>query len=381
MDHILLSNAISIRQNNGGFVISNGEFTRTYFTPSKDGTDAGISLQTFCDDIGVPVNLKTDLASSFAGKKTHFQDVVYKNRIRLTHAKAGRKNELYKVDTQIRELKRRIQNKAAEKNVPRRIWDFLAEHQSQIMSFIPQGPSARTGYGMVTGQTPDISEFLDFDFYDLVWYHVDQHASTGTPNRKLARWVGVAHRIGTALCYWLLPVSGRPIAETTVQHVTAEDLRNPDIKAQVDEFNENLNKRLSDENFQVHDDFYVEDFYDEFDEDDINLTNYGKSGLDFYSNDNDPAYGDEENTPPDAEYEMSRQKPEIDDIDNMDQYIGAKIVLDQNNPGNLATVKRRVTDFNGRPVGRAHANPMLDTQEYEVLSQIAGCAPLSILEA
>ena len=98
MDHIL-SNTKSIRQNNGGFVISNGEFTRTYPTPSKDGTDAGISLQTFCDDIGVPVNLKTDLASSFAGKKTHFQDVVYKNRIKLTHAEAGRKNELYNADT------------------------------------------------------------------------------------------------------------------------------------------------------------------------------------------------------------------------------------------------------------------------------------------
>ena len=63
---------------------------------------------------------------------------------------------------------------------------------------------------------------------------------------------------------------------------------------------------------------------------------------------------------------MSRQKPEIDDIDNMDQYIGAKIVLDQNNPGNLATVKRRVTDFDGRPVGHAHANPILNTREYEV---------------
>jgi hypothetical protein len=26
------------------------------------------------------------------------------------------------------------------------------------------------GYEEVTGQTPDISEWLDFEFYDLVWW-------------------------------------------------------------------------------------------------------------------------------------------------------------------------------------------------------------------
>ena len=64
-------------------------------------------------------------------------------------------------------MRRRIQNKEEEKNVPRRVWDFLAEHQSQTMSFIPQGPSDRTGYELVTGQTPDTSDFLDFDFMTL----------------------------------------------------------------------------------------------------------------------------------------------------------------------------------------------------------------------
>jgi len=62
-------------------------------------------------------------------------------------------------------LKRRIQTKAAKKKVPRRLWDFLAEHQSKLMTFIPR----------------------DFDFYDLVWYLVDKHPNTGQQNRQLAR--------------------------------------------------------------------------------------------------------------------------------------------------------------------------------------------------
>mmetsp|Transcript_38822 Transcript_38822/g.82849 ORF Transcript_38822/g.82849 Transcript_38822/m.82849 type:complete len:728 (-) Transcript_38822:475-2658(-) len=231
------SNVKSLNQNTGAFILSNGQFTQCYPTRTNSGKDAGVSLQTFCEDVGVPTRLKVDGAKCFEGDATHFKEVVYKNRIDLTFAEAGRHYELQKVDTDIMELKRRVQNKAAEKKVPRRLWDFLAVHQSKMMTFIPRGSSGRTGHEIVTGQTPDISEYLDFDFYDLVWYLVDKHPSTGQQNRQLARWAGVSHRIGTAMCYWLIPVSGRPIAETTVQHVTADDMRDVNIKAQIDEFN------------------------------------------------------------------------------------------------------------------------------------------------
>ncbi len=40
-----------------------------------------------------------------------------------------------------------------------------------------------------------------------------------------------------------------PIALTTVQHVMAEDLRNPDIQSRVDDFTTKLDKRLDDSNF------------------------------------------------------------------------------------------------------------------------------------
>ena len=48
--------------------------------------------------------------------------------------------------------------------------------------------------------------------------------------------------------------------------------------------------------------------------------------------------------------------------------IGAKVILDDsaNGGGNLATVKSRATDINGRPIGHAHKNPMMDSREYEV---------------
>ena len=108
------------------------------------------------------------------------------------------------------------------------------------MQFIPWGRYDRTGYEMITGKTPDISEYLDFDFYDLVWYWRAPHPSMTSNTRELARWMGVAHRVGSDMCYWLMPVSGIPVVNSSVQHVTAEDIRDPDIKARVDDFNTRL---------------------------------------------------------------------------------------------------------------------------------------------
>ena len=33
----------------------------------------------------------------------------------------------------------------------------------------------RTSIEVVTVETPDISEYVDFYFYDLVWYHTGEH--------------------------------------------------------------------------------------------------------------------------------------------------------------------------------------------------------------
>ena len=117
------------------------------------------------------------------------------------------------------------------------------------MQFIPWGHNERTGFKMITGTTPDISEYCDFDFYDLVWYWRAPHPSMAEHDKELARWMGVAHRYGSDKCYWLMPVSDRPIVTTTVQHVTAEDYRNPDLKERIDDFNASLTGRLDDTNF------------------------------------------------------------------------------------------------------------------------------------
>jgi hypothetical protein len=103
----------------------------------------------------------------------------------------------------------------------------------------------------VTGKIPHISEYCDFDFYDLVWYFPGVHPSISQDNRALGRWVGVSHRIGSDMCYWIITSDGIPISESTVQHVTRDDMLEPEIMNQIEEFNEALTTRLDDSNFGI----------------------------------------------------------------------------------------------------------------------------------
>ena len=111
----------------------------------------------------------------------------------------------------------------AKKKVPKRLWDFGLVYEGEIISRMSRGRDKRTGYEEVTGNTPDISEWLDFEFYDLVWWLDHSHK----PNiadvvRRPARWLGVSHRVGSDLCYWLITETGQLISKTSVEHVTRD---------------------------------------------------------------------------------------------------------------------------------------------------------------
>ena len=346
----------SITQCTGAWVYTNGHFTEVYPREDRTSTTASATLDEFCQDVGIPEQLKSDRAPELCGRTSEFLKNAKKKGIDLTYAEPERKNQIWKVDIEIRELKKRWHQKKKTKAVPSRLWDFGAKYTAKIMQFLPRNSlNGRTGYEEVTGKTPDISEYCDFDFYDLVWYYPGVHPSISEDNRALGRWLGVSHRIGSDMCYWIMPVNGQAIAETTVQHVTRDDMLDPTVSKSIEKFDEALNKRLDDANFNIAGGAGLS-----LQEDDYDLPKW------------DPAYGDR--TPTQEEYgTMGNETPLADaddkiDAEVYDKYIGAKIVLDEesNNGGNIGTVKRRATDRDGFAIGRPHSNVALDTREYEI---------------
>jgi hypothetical protein len=202
---------------------------------------------------------------------------------------------------------------------------------------------------------PNISEWLNFEFYDLVWWLDRPNKPNFTDyTQRLARWLGVSHRVGSDLSYWLITESGKIISKTSVEHVTRDDYLQADKKAEIDEFNQRQENSLDDANFAVEGEGEFESMYLEDTDDDTN-----------------PGVTREEdrNTPSVEEYgDMNiDERPEADDEEAVDAYLNAELIMNTGtNDERRGRVVKRSRGPEGEPIGRAHANPLFDTREYEI---------------
>ena len=85
----------------------------------------------------------------------------------------------------------------------------------------------------------------------MVWYHPGLHPNFNDENRTLGWWLGISHRIGSDMYYFLLTKSGTVIVEATVQHVTIDNMLDAKTAAQVHNFNTDINERLDDTTFWI----------------------------------------------------------------------------------------------------------------------------------
>ena len=249
-----------------------------------------------------------------------------------------------------------------KRKVPKRLWDYGIVWACEIMSLTSNSSfslDGRTPIEQVTGETPDISEYLDFGFYDWVWYK----DNAGLGDNCIGRWLGVAHRVGNLMSYWILTEAGRVIARTTVQRVTNLELSTVEVQQRCQHYDERVTQVLNDENHVIpHDnDIVLQDWND-------------------YPVDEDPDFVEE------FQHVISDQSiPEQDDNFTPDvfddTYLHMEIALprgggDQEDT-QFAKVVKRLRDKEGRPIGTANENPMLDTREYEVEFLDGHCESLS----
>ena len=100
--------------------------------------------------------------------------------------------------------------------VPRRLLDFgfiwVCEARNMSVSS-SKFAAGRTPAEIIVEITPYIREYTDFSFYD--WITFKQNAGLG--EIQLGRCLGVSHKVGQLMSYWMLPISGIPILCVTVQ--------------------------------------------------------------------------------------------------------------------------------------------------------------------
>ena len=141
----------------------------------------------------------------------------------------------------IRELKRRLKQRIVRRWVPKQVGDFGFVWEGKILSRLCRNDSTVSGIERITEDTIDISERLEFEFHYLCWYWDVPNVED---NPKLGWWLGVLYRVGTAMCYWILTSNGTIISRTTVQHLTEDEVCNPDIMQEIQVFHTNLDNIL-----------------------------------------------------------------------------------------------------------------------------------------
>ena len=339
----------SIHQNTCAQIYSHkAGFSACYPQSNTKGETLGDSLNNFVHDFGAPDHLTFDGYSSQVGRETKFYKRLKHYGIDH-HVSAPRRPNENPAEGCIRELKRRFYRVRYAKRVPKRLWDYLLLWISETGNLSVSSSkyaNGRTSTEIITGETPDISEYVDFSFYDWVIYR----SNAGLDEPELGRWCGVSHKVGQLMSYWILPISGIPISCVTVQRLTGSEINTDDMKRRMNKFDDTIYAKfeVKDQDLPIPND----------------MPNWNRLSLD----EDDPEFGDLFIQTIDDE-----GVPHADDIEaelNIanDNYSNMEIGLPRGADGEImrATVKRRAVDADGRPIGVASSNPMTDTRLYKV---------------
>ena len=304
----------------------------------------GNTLRYLARDVGIPNKLLSDGAKEMGGPKTEFQKQV--RFLHIDHTTNAPYHEYQnKGERVICELRRRSRDVRRKKKMKRCLWDFVLMHQAEVMSRTWNRQTGRTGVESITGDTPDISEWIDFEMYDKVWYWDSPHQED---NPLPGRWLGVSHQVGSALCYFVLNKSGNVLSRTTVQHVTDDELKKDEVRQTFDELDGSINKELDDTKYL--------------------MKNPSDIGILFEEDLDDTDEGIDNPEPVKPELRAGDVDTQTNEESSYDQYIGAELILEAGPEGSprRGTVVKRARNIDGELIGRGHGNPILDTRRYIV---------------
>ena len=249
------------------------------------------------------------------------------------------------VEGVIREFRRKLYRVIIRKRVPEALWDYGLIWISETMSITHTSAGGLNGcipITQVTGETADISEYLDFGFYDEVWYK----DNAGTSPYEPGRWLGVSHRTGRLMCYHIMTQKGTVLSRSTVKRVTNLEKSTTTVKDMFNKFDENIRIKLkSIDRGYVGDKPDPKDWADLIEEDEDFREEFER----VYNNKDIP--------------EADDHTPEVLD----DTYVNMEIALPREEGGpQYAKVTKRLRDANGIPIGTSNDNPIFDTRLYEV---------------
>jgi hypothetical protein len=215
------------------------------FYPLKKESEVGDALNEVIRSVGIPKELISDGAKAETAGRFAEVTSEYRVKQRTTEPYSGWQN---RAEASIREIKRGIKRATLRSKSPKRLWDFCGEWVAAIRRLTAHdilGLHDRVPSEAIKGNTPDISEYAQFDWYEYVWY-LDPAVKFPDEAKKLGRWIGVAHDVGSPMTFWILPASCKVIARSTVSSLTEDERADSVVQTRMAELDLSIKEKIGD---------------------------------------------------------------------------------------------------------------------------------------
>jgi hypothetical protein len=146
------------------------DFGFAKFVPMRSKSEAPTALQEFIRDVGIPDHIHSNGAKEMtlgAWKKT-----CYEAGIRMTNTEKGSPWQ-NRTEVEIREIKRHVRLLLKRTDTPGELWDFRTKYVIELRNRLARPLprlNGRTPQEIITGNTPDISELIEFEWFQPIWY-------------------------------------------------------------------------------------------------------------------------------------------------------------------------------------------------------------------
>jgi len=199
------------------------EYRYVLVIPLRTKSDAPAALRMFLDNVGLPEVIVSDNAKE--QRSMEWKRILREFGVKDHPIEAYEYWQNY-AKNGVKMVKFRAAKIMEQKALPGPLWDHVLEYCSNLSNrCVHKVPrlDGRTPYEFVHGMTPDISAFVEFGFYDIIFYTIHPKPMFPNPRRKIGRWLGPSKSIHCDLSFKILTRSGNVIVTSAVEPVSEAD--------------------------------------------------------------------------------------------------------------------------------------------------------------
>jgi hypothetical protein len=323
--------------------------------PLTSKKEAYVGISQYFVDRGVPSQLHSDNAREMTTKAEWKKTLWDEGGIKATTTEPYSPFQ-NNAEREIRHLQAQALKQLVKAGASLRFWDDCLEYFAEIRSRTARPDdyrlAGRVPREFIESNTVDISEYVQFPWYSVVWYW-DQGPNL-QKGERLGRLAGIANNVGQAMCFRIIPIQSSKKrarfyyrSRSTVRAPLPEEVATEEFKAEMKKLDESIAMKVGDPATKVE----IEIFEGSF----LMYENRGKADFQSAISSPDPI-------------EPEAKVPEVDDAptpEETDEYINVQVLLPKEEGYQRARITSRKRDAEGELIGKRDNNPLLDTRSYE----------------